>query len=413
MYKSEVPPGSTYVACMALSFVCAITVVAWSSYTQVQSKLLERDSIAAVEAFRKKTTFMFLLSSALFGVSAVSFIIAFSFVGFIKPWLQTKDAFEYAPILPYLLGSRPPGTVGLVNRLASAYWVEIKLQSSYLNYALPIAIAGWTLLAIGICIVVYVYKCFRDLKKKTRLNSESTGMVDSQAVSRSGEPEGGDPLANQRVETALDFLGSLASQGSFVAGNVFFEIVFTSISFYAAPTLAYISLASIAFLLATVVMFTSVSVPVAMSNAGAKKESARKEFVGLLLQKLKPLLSLTEGCFIAGAWHVLVLTSQVHRTTHTVHCSVIRLDDVSSCLGPKQVPAIFMDNLHPALLRPPPHDAAAHVHQVPHLPLPPCSHSAHALVCRRSSLRCSQIDDDVSLPPSGGTSLMPIGSERN
>ena len=403
MYKSQVPQGSTYVACMALSFVCAITVVAWSSYTQVQIKLLEKESIAAVEAFRQKTTFMFMLSSALFGVSAVSFIIAFSFVGFIKPWIQTKDAVENAPIQPYLLGSLPPGTVGLVNRLANPYWVEIKLQSSYLSYALPIAIAGWTLLAIGICIVVYVYKCFCDVKKKTQQSSESTGMMDSQAVSQSTEPEGGDPLANQRVETALDFLGSLASQGSFVAGNVFFEIVFTSISFYAAPTLAYISLASIAFLLATVVMFTSISVPVAMSNAGARKE--------LLLQKLKPLLSLTEGCFTAGAWHVLVLMSQAHHTTNTVHCSVIRLDDVSSCLGPKQVPAIFMDNLHPALPRPPPHDAAAHVHQVPHFPLPPCSHSAHALVCRRSSLRCSQIDDDVSSPSSGGTSMMPIGSE--
>ena len=222
MYKSQVPLGSTYVACMALSFVCAITVVAWSSYTQVQSKLLEKESIAAVEAFRQKTTFMFMLSSALFGVSAVSFIIAFSFVGFIKPWIQTKDAVEYAPIQPYLLGSLPPGTVGLVNRLANPYWVEIKVQSSYLNYALPIAIAGWTLLAIGICIVVYVYKCNRDVKKKTTQSSESTGMIDSQAVSRSTEPEGGDPLANQRVETALDFLGSLASQGSFVAGNVFF-----------------------------------------------------------------------------------------------------------------------------------------------------------------------------------------------
>ena len=179
----------------------------------------------------------------------------------------------------------------------------------------------------------------------------------------------------------------------------------------AAARLPLFGYLSIAFLLATVVMFTSVSVPVAMSNAGARKESARKEFVGLLLQKLQPLLSLTEGCFIAGAWHVLVLTSQVHHTTNTVHCSVIRLDDVSSCLGPKQVPAIFMDNLHPALPRPPPHDAAAHVHQVPHFPLPPCSHSAHALVCRRSSLRCSQIDDDVSSPSSGGTSMMPIGSE--
>ena len=293
MYKSQVAEGSTYVACMAISFVCAITVVAWSSYTQVQSKLLDKlESVAAVEAFRNDTTGMFVLSSALFGVSAVSFIIAFSFVGFIKPWFQTKDAVQNAPIKSYLLGSLPPGTVGPVNRLANPYWVEISVQSEYLNYALPIAIAGWTLLAIGLCILVYVYKCFSGLKSD-RESSDKSRMIATggQAASVSLEQE--DRSANQRVETALDFLGSHASQGSFIAGNVFFEIVFSSISFDAAPTLAYFSLASLAFLLSTVVIFTNISVPIALSNADARKD--------FLLQKLMPLLLLTQGCFIAGA----------------------------------------------------------------------------------------------------------------
>ena len=296
MYKSSVPQGSTYVACMALSFVCAITVVAWSSYAQVQSKLLHKlQSVVAVEAFRVKTTGILVLSFALFGVSAVSFIVAFSFVGFIKPWIQTQDAVENAPIKSYLLGSLPPGTVGPVNRLANPYWVEITVQSDYLMYALPIAIAGWTLLAIGVCVVLYVYKCFRDFKNEHK-NTDKAGMMtaDSQEQEdQSKESEQEDQGANQRVETALDLLGSHASQGSFIAGNVFFEIVFSSISFHAAPTLAYFSLASLAFLLATIVVFASISVPIALSYAGARKE--------LLLQKLMPLLMLTDRCFISGA----------------------------------------------------------------------------------------------------------------
>jgi len=62
-----------------------------------------------------------------------------------------------------------------------------------------------------------------------------------------------------------------------------------------------------------------------------------------------------------------------------LHCSIIRLDDVSSGLGPEQIPALFLDNLHAALARPAPHDAAAVVYQVPHPP-PPGLLSANAVL---------------------------------
>jgi hypothetical protein len=88
-----------------------------------------------------------------------------------------------------------------------------------------------------------------------------------------------------------------------VAGNVFFEIVFSSISFDAAPVFSYFILSSLSFLLATIVIITSIIIPVALSNAlhGSAKET--------LLLKFKPLMQLAERCFIGStfAWTASLL----------------------------------------------------------------------------------------------------------
>jgi hypothetical protein len=90
-------------------------------------------------------------------------------------------------IAPHLLGALPAGSKGLVNRLAnrkrvsraelyvycsrmhvvtslqphvchhtrcSAYWVEIVIVSDYLNYTLPMTIAGCCILAFTIAVTL-------------------------------------------------------------------------------------------------------------------------------------------------------------------------------------------------------------------------------------------------------------------
>jgi hypothetical protein len=87
-----------------------------------------------------------------------------------------------------------------------------------------------------------------------------------------------------------------------VAGNVFFEIVFSSISFDAAPVFSYFILASIAFFLATIVIITSIIIPVALSNV---HDASKQQ----LLLKFKLLMQLSERCFIAStfAWTASLL----------------------------------------------------------------------------------------------------------
>ena len=92
---------------------------------------------------------------------------------------------------------------------------------------------------------------------------------------------------------------------------MFFEIVFSSISFDAAPVFSYFILASLSFLLATIVIITSIVIPVALFNvdaaqSGAKDLGGAKE---LLLLKFKPLMQLAERCFIAStfAWTASLL----------------------------------------------------------------------------------------------------------
>ncbi len=90
-----------------------------------------------------------------------------------------------------------------------------------------------------------------------------------------------------------------------MAGNVFFEIVFSSISFDAAPVFSYFILASFSFLLATIVIITSIIIPVALSNVDASRGGAKEA----LLLKFKPLMQLAERCFIAStfAWTASLL----------------------------------------------------------------------------------------------------------
>ena len=83
---------------------------------------------------------------------------------------------------------------------------------------------------------------------------------------------------------------------SFIAGNVFFEIVFSSISFDAAPIFAYFFLSSLSFLLATIVIIISIVVPVALSNISTNHSGMKQT----LLLKFKPLMQLAERCFIAS-----------------------------------------------------------------------------------------------------------------
>jgi len=86
---------------------------------------------------------------------------------------------------------------------------------------------------------------------------------------------------------------------------VFFEIVFSSISFDAAPVFSYFILASLSFLLATIVIITSIIIPVALFNVDAAQSGAKE----LLLLKFKPLMQLAERCFIAStfAWTASLL----------------------------------------------------------------------------------------------------------
>jgi hypothetical protein len=55
---------------------------------QVQSKILEKHDVQSVgcrEAFRRKTAPIFVAAVVLFTVSVMSFVYAFSIIGFIKP----------------------------------------------------------------------------------------------------------------------------------------------------------------------------------------------------------------------------------------------------------------------------------------------------------------------------------------
>jgi len=127
----------------SLSFCAAITVVAWSSYVQVENKILEKfgaKSVGCREAFRRSTTPIFLASVILFGISVTSFVTAFVLIGYIKPCtqpptpnpnppnptpytpkgIQTSDIVQIDVIKPYLLPKgTPAGTTGPVNRLAN------------------------------------------------------------------------------------------------------------------------------------------------------------------------------------------------------------------------------------------------------------------------------------------------------
>ena len=70
------------------SFIAAITVVAWSSFIQVESKILEKqgdNSVGSREAFRKRTTPMFVAAVVLFGISVTAFVYSFCVIGYIKP----------------------------------------------------------------------------------------------------------------------------------------------------------------------------------------------------------------------------------------------------------------------------------------------------------------------------------------
>jgi hypothetical protein len=78
-----------------------------------------------------------------------------------------------------------------------------------------------------------------------------------------------------------------------VAGNVFFEIVFSSISFNAGPVHTYFTLASLAFALGTIVIVIGVVIPVALSNVHAK--DGMKD---ALMLKLKPLVALSHDLCI-------------------------------------------------------------------------------------------------------------------
>ncbi len=112
MYKTKVQNGAPYVAAMAIrsaaanrfpilydyffvansvlffSFIAAITVVAWASFIEVESKILEKQggkSVGCREAFRKRTAPVFAGAVVLFGVSVASFVYAFAIIGYIKP----------------------------------------------------------------------------------------------------------------------------------------------------------------------------------------------------------------------------------------------------------------------------------------------------------------------------------------
>ena len=203
---------------LSASFVAAITVVAWSSFIQVESKILEKigaKSVGSREAFRQKTTPVFYAAVLLFGVSVTSFVTAFILIGYIKPCtqipqlpnpqtqnpnpkpktlspkpqaptptsshshtypgVQTADSVQIDFIRPYLLGQLPPGSKGPVNRLAnrtytractrariytptlpSAYWVEISIESDFFPYTLPMSIAGAIIFFFALAASVYV-----------------------------------------------------------------------------------------------------------------------------------------------------------------------------------------------------------------------------------------------------------------
>jgi hypothetical protein len=72
------------------SFISSIIVVAWASFIQVESKILEKQeqSVGCREAFRKKTTSVFLAMVLLFVVSVIAFVYAFIVLGYIKPCNQ-------------------------------------------------------------------------------------------------------------------------------------------------------------------------------------------------------------------------------------------------------------------------------------------------------------------------------------
>ncbi len=107
-----------YQQLFVFSFVAAITVVAWSSFIQVESKILEKigaKSAGCREAFRQRTTPVFFAAVLLFGVSVTSFVTAFILIGYIKPCTpiiqlpipNPKHEFLHHHILTHFKGSKP------------------------------------------------------------------------------------------------------------------------------------------------------------------------------------------------------------------------------------------------------------------------------------------------------------------
>jgi hypothetical protein len=93
------------------------------------------------------------------------------------------------------------------------------------------------------------------------------------------------------------------SAASFAAGNVFFEIVFSSISFDSAPVIVYFTLSSLTFALGTMTIIISIIIPVAVQNAHAARGAK-----SALMLKLKPLVQLSHLCCI---WHTLSWTASL------------------------------------------------------------------------------------------------------
>jgi hypothetical protein len=78
---------------------------------------------------------------------------------------------------------------------------------------------------------------------------------------------------------------------SFAAGNVFFEIVFSSISFHSAPVFAYFVLASLTFALGTITIIINIIIPVVVQYVHAVGSAK-----STLMLKMKPLVEVSHIC---------------------------------------------------------------------------------------------------------------------
>ncbi len=147
--------------------------MAWSSFIQVESKILEKQGASSVgsrEAFRKKTSSVFVAAVVLFGISVAAFVYSFSIIGYIKPCqharalqvhttspnriisnallifccqgLQVADAVEIDTIKSHLLGALPAGSKGLVNRLANRE--HSHLRERLLGIIVCLQRTGWS-----------------------------------------------------------------------------------------------------------------------------------------------------------------------------------------------------------------------------------------------------------------------------